>query len=110
MANLHGRNGSAKSASSPPTCPERRTGNMRGISPFHRNRLADGTLMSPAKPRRCWAEIDPHALRHNLAAVRAALAPGVQVMAVVKANAYGHGVSHVVAALRGEAEMFGVAN
>jgi alanine racemase len=66
--------------------------------------------MSPAKPRRCWAEIDLEALRHNLAAARAALAPGVQVMAVVKANAYGHGLAHAVEALRGKTEMFGVAN
>lgn len=67
--------------------------------------------MSESAPaRRSWAEIDPDALRHNLAAVRANLDPAVQVMAVVKANAYGHGVGSVVRALRDRVEMFGVAN
>ncbi len=49
-------------------------------------------------------------MRHNVAAVRAHLGTDVQVMAVVKANAYGHGVGPVVLALSGAVEMFGVAN
>jgi alanine racemase len=40
--------------------------------------------------RPTWAEIDLDALAHNLGAVRGRLAAGVGVMAVVKANAYGH--------------------
>lgn len=47
------------------------------------------------------------ALRHNLAAVRR-LAPASRVMAVVKANAYGHGLDRVVQTL-GEADGFAVA-
>lgn len=39
---------------------------------------------------RVWAEIDTSAVRHNLAAVRAR-AGSARVMAVLKANAYGHG-------------------
>jgi alanine racemase len=66
--------------------------------------------MSLEKPRRTWAEIDPEALRHNLAAARACLAGGTQIMAVVKANAYGHGLRHVVAALAAGTDLFGVAN
>ena len=67
--------------------------------------------MNPGRPaRRCWAEIDLGALRHNFAATRGQLAAGVKVMAVVKANAYGHGVGAVAKALVGQAEMFGVAN
>jgi alanine racemase len=65
-------------------------------------------LSSPA--RRCWAEIDLGALRHNVAAARGQLAAGVKVMAVVKANAYGHGLGPVAEALVGHVEMFGVAN
>jgi len=75
---------------------------------------------SPAKPmsselktspaRRSWAEIDLDAIRHNLGAVRAQTGPDVRVMAVVKANAYGHGLGPVARALEGRAEMFGVAN
>ncbi len=60
--------------------------------------------------RRCWAEIDLAALRHNFRAVRAQVGPAVQIMAVVKANAYGHGAAQIAAALAGEAAMFGVAN
>lgn len=44
------------------------------------------------------ATIDLPALRHNLAAVRQ-LAPNSRVLAIVKANAYGHGVERVVRAL-----------
>ncbi len=70
--------------------------------------------MQAARPstiaHRTWAEIDLSALRHNLAAVRAQVGAGVQVMAVVKANAYGHGVGPVVRALAGRVDMFGVAN
>ncbi|HET6655402.1 MAG TPA: alanine racemase [Gammaproteobacteria bacterium] len=57
--------------------------------------------------RDCRALIDPGALRHNLAAVRQC-APGSQVMAVVKANAYGHGLPVVARALA-DADAFAVA-
>jgi len=60
--------------------------------------------------RRCWAEIDLAALRHNIAAVRAQVGPAVKIMAVVKANAYGHGAGRIAEALEPEAAMFGVAN
>jgi alanine racemase len=53
------------------------------------------------------ARIDCGALRHNLGRVRA-LAPGSRVLAVVKADAYGHGGERAVAALAG-ADGFGVA-
>ncbi len=53
------------------------------------------------------ATIHSDALRHNLARVRA-LAPGSKVMAVVKADGYGHGLERVARALEG-ADAFGVA-
>lgn len=40
--------------------------------------------------RRCWAEIDLDNLRHNFQTIRQA-AGNASVLAVVKANAYGHG-------------------
>ncbi len=40
---------------------------------------------------RTWAEIDLSALEHNLTLVRRAAGDGVEVMLVVKADAYGHG-------------------
>ena len=60
--------------------------------------------------RRCWAEIDLAALRHNFAAVQTQVGPTVKIMAVVKANAYGHGAGRIAEALASEAAMFGVAN
>jgi alanine racemase len=53
------------------------------------------------------ATVDRNALRHNLAQVRR-YAPGSRVMAVVKANAYGHGIVPVAKALI-SADAFGVA-
>lgn len=43
------------------------------------------------KRYRAWAEIDLNALEHNVKAVEACLPAGTKYMAVVKANAYGHG-------------------
>ncbi|MFG3346821.1 alanine racemase [Streptomyces sp. NPDC048018] len=43
------------------------------------------------QPRRARAEIDLGALRANVRTLRARVAPHVQVMAVVKADGYGHG-------------------
>ena len=66
-------------------------------------------VMSSSKMR-CWAEIDLSALRQNAARIRAKLGPQGRIMAIVKANAYGHGVLPVTRALLTEAEAFGVAN
>lgn len=41
--------------------------------------------------RPVWAEIDLQAFRHNLQEVRRLVGPQVEIMAVVKAEAYGHG-------------------
>lgn len=51
-------------------------------------------------PRPIRATIHTEALRHNLARVRAA-APDARVWAVVKADAYGHGIERVFEGLRG---------
>ncbi|MCA8981718.1 MAG: alanine racemase [Planctomycetes bacterium] len=40
---------------------------------------------------RVWAEIDLDALTHNLRVIRRHAGPGVRLMLVVKADAYGHG-------------------
>jgi len=48
--------------------------------------------------RNTVARIDLSALRHNLGVVRA-LAPDSQVVSVIKADAYGHGIQRVVRAL-----------
>lgn len=51
-------------------------------------------------PRPILATIHPDALRHNLARMRQA-AQDARVWAVVKANAYGHGIERTYEALRG---------
>jgi alanine racemase len=53
------------------------------------------------------ASIDTQALRHNLGTLRA-YAPGSKVMAVIKANAYGHGLVSTALALA-DADAFAVA-
>lgn len=61
-------------------------------------------------PRPTFAEIDLAALRQNLGVVRAHVGPGVGVMGIVKADAYGHGAVAVSRALAGAAvDMLGVA-
>ena len=59
---------------------------------------------------RCWAEIDRSALRHNAAVARKCAGTNVDLLAVVKANGYGHGMVGVAEALANEAKFFGVAN
>jgi alanine racemase len=63
----------------------------------------------PPSPPRSWAEIDLSALRHNLRTAREIA--GCDVMAVVKAGAYGHGLEDVARSLAAEdIAFFGVAN
>ena len=58
---------------------------------------------------RCWAEIDRDALRHNAQVVRQRIG-SAEMLAVVKANAYGHGLLGVAQTLADDAQLFGVAN
>ena len=51
--------------------------------------------------RRCWAEVDLGALRHNYHLIEQAAA-GARVMCVVKADAYGHGDAAVASLLERE--------
>ncbi len=54
-----------------------------------------------------WVEIDGKSLSHNLEEIRKGSAPGTAACAVVKSNAYGHGVAQV-APLLASAEWLGV--
>ena len=45
------------------------------------------------------AQIDSQALQHNLAVVRSQIPANTKVVAVVKANAYGHGLVQVAKTL-----------
>jgi len=62
------------------------------------------------KHYRCWAEIDRSALRHNVAFVREKFGPDIDLLAVVKANAYGHGMIEVAQTIADQVNIFGVAN
>ncbi len=83
--------------------------------------IPDSALMAAASettapscrlhPRqRAWVEIDEGAISRNARSLRAFLAPGCELMAVVKADGYGHGALPVArAALQGGAGSLGVA-
>ncbi len=51
--------------------------------------------MSQRFPSRSWAEIDLDALAHNMKEIRRITSTGAEVVAVVKADAYGHGAIQV---------------
>lgn len=57
---------------------------------------------------RVWTEVDPDAIRWNAEFVKRHT--GAELIAVVKANAYGHGVENAVPILREVADLFAVAN
>ncbi len=63
----------------------------------------------PPLPKRTWVEINHAALRHNLKVVCKLAAPS-KIMAVVKANGYGHGLNEVASTLRDGIETFAVAS
>jgi alanine racemase len=76
--------------------------------------MSDREFQSPPGPaygrRPTWIEIDLAALAHNFRLVRKSVGAEVQVMAVVKANAYGHGAVECARRLAAEgADWFGVA-
>lgn len=60
--------------------------------------------------RHTWAEIQLDAIEENLKAIRKVLPPSTSIMAVVKANGYGHGALETAeVALETGAELLGVA-
>ncbi len=62
-------------------------------------------------PHRCWAAIDLAALERNLRLIRASLPAHIRYVAVVKADAYGHGLHHAAARMmHSGADLFAVAN
>jgi alanine racemase len=70
--------------------------------------MKEGTIMFI---RPTWAEIHLDRITHNMAAFQKILPAGVQTMAVVKADGYGHGVVPIArAALQGGADFLGVAS
>jgi alanine racemase len=69
--------------------------------------------MSPASPHvtRAWVEIDLPAIDRNVGRIKQALPEHVRYVAVVKANAYGHGMPEVATRLlQAGVDCFAVAN
>lgn len=67
--------------------------------------------MRPQTYYRCWVEVDLDAIRHNVAAIRRRVGMRPKLMAVVKADAYGHGLAAVAPVMmQGGVDAFGVAN
>ncbi|MBM5819660.1 MAG: alanine racemase, partial [Cyanobacteria bacterium K_DeepCast_150m_m2_101] len=64
----------------------------------------------PHPRQRAWVEVCEAAVQANARSLRRSLAPGCSLMAVVKADGYGHGAVPVArAAAAGGASSFGVA-
>lgn len=61
--------------------------------------------------KRTWAQVDLDAIAHNFAVISRSLSEGCRPIAIVKADAYGHGAVPVAQALRrAGADFFGVSN
>jgi alanine racemase len=66
---------------------------------------------APQPPYRAWAEIDLGALERNVKKVRAMIPPNMRYIAVVKADAYGHGYRQTATRLmQNGVDGFAVAN
>lgn len=67
--------------------------------------LLAGLCLCVVRPRPCttaraWREMDLDALRHNARVLQGGLGPDTELMAVVKADAYGHGATTVARTLQ----------
>ncbi|MGN1206274.1 MAG: alanine racemase [Eubacterium sp.] len=58
---------------------------------------------------RTYVQIDLEAIKHNIRCEREKVGKNVKIMAIVKANAYGHGDVEVAEALKEEVDAYGVA-
>jgi len=64
----------------------------------------------PTEDLALWAEVDLGCIRRNVSRIKGRLTPGTALLAVVKANGYGHGeVEAARAAIDGGADWLGVA-
>ena len=49
--------------------------------------------------KRAWAEVSLAALKNNVSVIKSLNSPETEIMAVVKADAYGHGDEHIIKCL-----------
>src|SRR5512136_317940 len=73
--------------------------------------MSDTRKSKMTPPRPAWAEIDLSASVYNIRRIRSPLAPQVKVLAMIKAEAYGHGMAGIArAAERAGASLLGFAS
>ncbi len=62
--------------------------------------------------KRAWAEVSLAALKNNVSVIKKLNSPETEIMAVVKADAYGHGDEHIIKCLANDCEIkyFAVSN
>lgn len=58
---------------------------------------------------RCYAEVNLDAIKHNIDAVRGKIGDKADIMAVIKADGYGHGALKVAEAIKDKVQYLGVA-
>ena len=58
---------------------------------------------------RTWCEIDLDAILQNISGIRQKAQDGVKVMAVIKADGYGHGAVEIARYIHQDVDYFGVA-
>lgn len=57
---------------------------------------------------RTWIEVDKKSIYHNIAEFRKIIKPDVKLMAVIKSNAYGHGLIDFAKTVENQIDWFGV--
>lgn len=65
--------------------------------------------IKPIEYYRTYAEIDLNAIEHNIKELKKKINDGVKVLAIVKADAYGHGAVGVAADIQESVDYFGIA-
>lgn len=65
--------------------------------------------IKPIEYYRTYAEIDLNAIEHNIKELKKKINDGVKVLAIVKADAYGHGAVGVAADIQDSVDYFGIA-
>ncbi len=64
--------------------------------------------MEPKNTLRTWIEVDKRAIYHNIAEFRKIIKTEVKLMAIVKSNAYGHGLVDFAKTAENKVDWFGV--
>lgn len=81
----------------------------RSLQKIHQNGDEMDELLEKKKYDRTYVEIDLDAIKHNIRCEREKVGDKVKIMAIIKANAYGHGDIEVAEALKDEVDAYGVA-